>query len=123
MADFGLAKILENGVAAKNIVGTREYFAPELLRREQQTFALDWWTLGVLVYEMCFGKTPFKKPTKEGTKNWILIGKPILGGKNLSEDCKDFITKLLDKNPTTRLGAEGDLNEVLAHPWVNEIDI
>ena len=44
-------------------------------------------------------------------------------GVEISEDCRDFISKLLDKNPNTRLGATNSVDEVMSHPWLSEIDV
>lgn len=53
LIDFGLSKIDEGGnYVAKSVVGTPNYIAPEVLRRNQHTFMVDWWSYGVLIYEM-----------------------------------------------------------------------
>ena len=60
LIDFGLAKILDGKKkVAHSLVGTAEYMAPEILDDKGYSFQVDWWTLGVLVYELIFGFTPF----------------------------------------------------------------
>lgn len=59
LADFGLAKFLEPNQAAKSFCGTAEYLAPEILDMKGHGFAVDWWTLGILIYEMTTGRPPF----------------------------------------------------------------
>ena len=60
LIDFGLSKIDEGGnYVAKSVVGTPNYIAPEVLRRNQHTFMVDWWSYGVLIYEMTWGEIPF----------------------------------------------------------------
>jgi serine/threonine protein kinase len=59
LADYGLAKIIDKENLATTMCGTSIYFAPELFSGEPQSYAVDWWCLGILVYELFFGKTPF----------------------------------------------------------------
>lgn len=84
-------------------------------------FSVDWWTLGVLIYEMRTGRPPFMN------KNHCILGRLIREGKlifpearhniPMSDELKDIITKLLDKDPATRLGSNGDADEIVNHPW------
>ena len=57
--DFGLAKVLVSDTVAYTQCGTPEYYAPEILRRGGYDKSVDWWAVGILIYEMIFGKTPF----------------------------------------------------------------
>ena len=59
LIDFGIAKIVEGGQRSKTFCGTMQYMAPEILMQNQYDFAVDWWALGILTYEMLFGFTPF----------------------------------------------------------------
>ena len=59
VADFGLAKVLNPGELARTFAGTSEYLAPEIVTEKGYSFPVDWWTLGILTYEMCVGMTPF----------------------------------------------------------------
>jgi tRNA A-37 threonylcarbamoyl transferase component Bud32 len=123
LADFGLAKILdsENDVA-KTYCGTSEYMAPEIIKGHKQSFTVDWWTLGILVYELICGRSPFKDKEPRNQRRKIQNGKSseskyILGRipwpvpeKHhiyISKYMKDFITSLLEKNPKDRLGSKG----------------
>ena len=129
LTDFGLAKILENNEKAYSFCGTPDYLAPEILAETGHAFAVDWWSLGILTYEMIVGFPPFYTGTNNNSKMYELIKKkavyfpdPQRHNIQMSEECKDFITKLLDKSANTRLGTVGGIEAVLAHPWLDEID-
>lgn len=59
LADFGLAKFLKPNESTQSFCGTAEYLAPEILDMAGHGFAVDWWTFGVLIYEMITGRPPF----------------------------------------------------------------
>ncbi|KAK1435179.1 hypothetical protein QVD17_00940 [Tagetes erecta] len=106
-----------SGERANSFVGTDEYVAPEVVRGDGHEFAVDWWALGVLAYEMLYGTTPFRGKNRKDTFNRILTmplkftGKPTV--------LTDLITKLLDKEPTRRLGYGGGACEIQEHPFFN----
>lgn len=129
LTDFGLAKILENNEKAYSFCGTPDYLAPEILAETGHGFPVDWWSLGILTYEMIVGFPPFYTGTNNNSKMYELIKKkavyfpdPQRHNIVMSEECKDFITKLLDKSANTRLGTVGGIEAVLAHPWLDQID-
>ena len=90
-------------------------------------FAVDWWTLGVLIYEMVTGRPPFMHSNhhrlgqliKQGV---IIFPHPDRHGIPMSEELKDIVTKLLDKNPASRLGSQNDADEIVNHPWFKGMD-
>lgn len=90
---------------SNSMVGTEEYVAPEMLKGSGHDFAVDWWALGVLLFELLYGKTPFKGATKQETFYNILIKKPQFTGP--WNHLRDLIIRLLEKEPSKRLTAEG----------------
>lgn len=89
---------------------------------------LDWWTLGILVYEMVVGIPPFYNQNKHkmyylienGPIRWPTVEKH---GFEITPEAQDIIEKLLTKDKGRRLGKVGDMREVLAHPWFSDLDI
>ncbi|KAK6335385.1 serine/threonine protein kinase, AGC [Orbilia brochopaga] len=104
-----------------SFVGTEEYIAPEVIKGCGHTSAVDWWTLGILIYEMLYGTTPFKGKNRNATFANILrdeVGFPE--GPNspqISGTCKSLIKKLLVKDENKRLGSRAGASDVKAHPF------
>lgn len=73
LTDFGLAKILEQNEVAQTFCGTPEYLAPEILAETGHSFGVDWWTLGILCYEMVVGFPPFYTGSPNNEKMYELI--------------------------------------------------
>ena len=63
--DFGLAKSLEQDEVSKTVCGTPNYFAPEIIANQGGTKAVDWWAVGIMIYEMLFGCSPFHNINRE----------------------------------------------------------
>ncbi|KAF3654965.1 Serine/threonine-protein kinase UCNL [Capsicum annuum] len=100
---------------SNSFVGTEEYVAPEIVRGEGHEFSVDWWALGVLCYEMLYGATPFKGKNRKETFRRILMMEPeFIGKKNA---LTDLIGKLLDKDPTRRLGYRRGASEIKEHEF------
>ena len=104
LTDFGLAKILEQNEQTYSFCGTPEYLAPEVLKETGHSFPVDWWCLGILTYEMIVGFPPFYTGSPNSQKMYELIkSKPVFfpdaekHGIAMSDDCKDFISKCLEK--------------------------
>ncbi|KAK3387121.1 Serine/threonine-protein kinase nrc-2 [Podospora didyma] len=104
-----------------SFVGTEEYIAPEVIKGSGHTSAVDWWTLGILVYEMLYGTTPFKGKNRNATFANILredIPFPDhAGAPQISNLCKSLIRKLLIKDEARRLGARAGASDIKGHPF------
>jgi serine/threonine protein kinase len=123
ITDFGLVKTEMAGAAAKTgtFCGTPDYIAPEMLQGLPYTRAVDWWSYGILVYEMLCGMTPFFDENSSKMYRMV-INDPVRYPGELSARAKDLIGRLLEKNPALRLGAcEADVEEIKAHAFFSEI--
>ncbi|KAL9050031.1 MAG: hypothetical protein Q9162_006881 [Coniocarpon cinnabarinum] len=124
LCDFGLSKAnLTKDETTNTFCGTTEYLAPEVLLDEAgYTKMVDFWSLGVLVFEMCCGWSPFyAEDTQQMYKN-IAFGKVRFPRDALSTDGRNFVKGLLNRNPKHRLGANGDAEELKNHAFFADID-
>ncbi|KAI0375534.1 Pkinase-domain-containing protein [Pilatotrama ljubarskyi] len=124
LCDFGLSKPdLRSDELTNTFCGTTEYLAPEVLLDEHGYSKLvDFWSLGVLLFEMCCGWSPFyAEDTQQMYKN-ICFGKIRFPKGVINEDGKQFVKGLLNRNPKHRLGAQRDAAELKEHPFFKTID-
>ena len=123
LTDFGLSKegVKEN-VYAKSFCGSVAYLAPEMLKKQGHGKAVDWYLLGVLFYEMLVGITPYFTTRKEDL--FYNIENAELKIPNfVTKDAADLLKKLLERNPTKRLGGSGrDAEEIKEHPYFKDVD-
>ncbi|ODA79623.1 hypothetical protein RJ55_05217 [Drechmeria coniospora] len=124
LCDFGLSKAnLTKNDTTNTFCGTTEYLAPEVLLDESgYTKMVDFWSLGVLVFEMCCGWSPFyAEDTQQMYKN-IAFGKVRFPRDTLSQEGRNFVKGLLNRNPKHRLGATDDAEELKQHAFFADID-
>jgi serine/threonine protein kinase len=124
LCDFGLSKAnLTKNATTNTFCGTTEYLAPEVLLDEAgYTKMVDFWSLGVLVFEMCCGWSPFyAEDTQQMYKN-IAFGKVRFPRETLTTEGRNFVKGLLNRNPKHRLGATDDAEELKKHPFFADID-
>uniref|UniRef100_A0A8C6L3B4 protein kinase C n=1 Tax=Nothobranchius furzeri TaxID=105023 RepID=A0A8C6L3B4_NOTFU len=123
ITDFGLCKEgVGHGDQTSTFCGTPEFLAPEVLTDESYTRAVDWWGLGVLVYEMLVGESPFPGEDEEEVFDSI-VNNDVQYPTSLHPDAVSIMQKLLKKNPLKRLGAgERDAKEVKGEKFFQPID-
>uniref|UniRef100_A0A669Q5E3 protein kinase C n=1 Tax=Phasianus colchicus TaxID=9054 RepID=A0A669Q5E3_PHACC len=123
IADFGLCKEgIGFGDRTNTFCGTPEFLAPEVLTDISYTRAVDWWGLGVLIYEMLVGESPFPGDDEEEVFDSI-VNDEVQYPRFLSSEALSIIRKLLRKCPERRLGAgEKDAEEIKIQPFFKEMD-
>lgn len=126
--DFGLAKILKDDETTRTLCGTPEYLAPEMIEQQGHDKGVDWWALGVLIYEMLIGVTPFYNRNRAVMMSKIQKSKIVFPHKKkynieYTDEVKDLIVKLLSKKKDKRLGYENDIDEILEHPWFSGVEV
>uniref|UniRef100_A0A8V0XNE8 Ribosomal protein S6 kinase n=1 Tax=Gallus gallus TaxID=9031 RepID=A0A8V0XNE8_CHICK len=123
ITDFGLSKeAIDHDKRAYSFCGTIEYMAPEVVNRRGHTQSADWWSFGVLMFEMLTGSLPFQGKDRKETMALILkakLGMPQF----LSIEAQSLLRALFKRNPSNRLGAGFDgVEEIKRHPFFITID-
>uniref|UniRef100_H2L3Z7 protein kinase C n=1 Tax=Oryzias latipes TaxID=8090 RepID=H2L3Z7_ORYLA len=123
IADFGLCKEgMGYGDRTSTFCGTPEFLAPEVLTDTSYTRAVDWWGLGVLIYEMLVGESPFPGDDEEEVFDSI-VNDEVRYPRFLSTEAIGIMRRLLRRNPERRLGSgEKDAEEVKKQPFFRSVD-
>ncbi len=106
LVDFGLCKKLGSRGLSKTFCGTPEYMAPEVVASTGHNFAADWWAVGVLAIELLSTITPFGHCDGEDSIMEKIKNEEPIMPENISDEMEDFLSKLLTKDPTKRLGIQ-----------------
>lgn len=123
ITDFGLSKeAIDHDKRAYSFCGTIEYMAPEVVNRRGHTQSADWWSFGVLMFEMLTGSLPFQGKDRKETMALVLkakLGMPQF----LSPEAQSLLRALFKRNPCNRLGAGSDgVEEIKRHPFFATVD-
>ncbi|KAH0932014.1 hypothetical protein HID58_009131 [Brassica napus] len=108
---------------SNSFVGTEEYIAPEIITGAGHTSAIDWWALGILLYEMLYGRTPFRGKNRQKTFANILH-KDLTFPSSIPVSLvgRQLINMLLNRDPRKRLGTKGGANEIKQHAFFRGIN-
>ncbi|GJZ65475.1 protein kinase PINOID [Tanacetum coccineum] len=114
-------------VAARScsFVGTHEYVSPEVASGRSHGNAVDWWALGIFIYEMVYGCTPFAGASNEATLRNIVkkpLTFPTVSVSTRESQLRDLISKLLNKDPESRFGSKRGAADIKTHPFFNGLN-
>ncbi|RLN88728.1 hypothetical protein BBJ28_00024266, partial [Nothophytophthora sp. Chile5] len=123
LTDFGMSKEnMPDAARTSTFVGTYQMMAPEVFSGKSYSRAVDWWALGVMVFEMIDGRTPFNAKTNRLIKERI-VNVDLKFSPRFTEDAKDFVAQLLTKDEADRLGCgPNGFVHIQSHPWFHGLD-
>ncbi|KAG0007051.1 hypothetical protein BGZ65_010677 [Modicella reniformis] len=126
LTDFNIAVYYNPARPLMSIAGSMAYMAPEILLRKGYLQSVDWWSLGVIMFELLFGKRPFRGKSNELLTNAILrdpLPYPDNATELVSAPCLDVLSKLCERDITKRLGCTADgIDGFKNHPWFQGIE-
>ena len=122
LCDFGLSKIISD--RTWTLCGTAEYVAPEMISGNGHGLSVDWWSLGIMTYEMIRGVAPFSADTAYDTYRMIARSKLTFDSSfSRMPKCRSFVQGLLQRDRRKRLGCgKGGVKGLKKHKWLSGID-
>nr|AML76771.1 putative LOV domain-containing protein [Eupomatia bennettii] len=115
--------VAEPMTQSNSFVGTEEYIAPEIITGAGHSSAIDWWALGILLYEMLYGRTPFRGKNRQKTfANILHKDLTFPSSIPVSLTARQLIHGLLHRDPANRLGSNSGANEIKQHPFFRGIN-
>lgn len=125
LTDFNIAVHFSPRRPLTSIAGSMAYMAPEVLTKRGYLSSVDWWSLGVVAYELLFGRRPFRGKTNSALTHSILNDRctfPENVETIVSRETVSCIKSLLERDPRKRLGCRSGIDEFKAHPWFASLD-
>uniref|UniRef100_A0A0E0P733 non-specific serine/threonine protein kinase n=2 Tax=Oryza TaxID=4527 RepID=A0A0E0P733_ORYRU len=115
--------VSEPSTPSNSFVGTEEYIAPEVITGAGHTSAIDWWALGILLYEMLYGRTPFRGKNRKKTF-YNILHKDLTFPSSIpvSLAAKQLIHGLLQRDPSNRIGSNAGANDIKQHSFFQDIN-
>nr|AML79650.1 putative LOV domain-containing protein [Carapichea ipecacuanha] len=115
--------VAEPATQSNSFVGTEEYIAPEIITGEGHSSAIDWWALGIFLYEMLYGRTPFRGKNRQKTfANILHKDLTFPSSIPVSLTARQLINALLQRDPGGRLGSNGGASQIKVHPFFRGIN-
>ncbi|KAJ1908798.1 hypothetical protein IWQ60_011518 [Tieghemiomyces parasiticus] len=128
LTDFNIAVRIKPGKKLTSVAGSLAYMAPEILQRMGYSFSVDWWSTGVLLYEMLYGHRPFRAKSNDELAR-LILSKPMtcpeksITGTVVSAECKQVIMGLCERSIHKRLGyGATNYRRLISHPWFAGLD-
>lgn len=125
VTDFGISRLKKEGLEITDVSGTPGYISPEVIIGKPQNETSDYFSIGIITYELIFGKRPFEGNNKKEIADSILNTRINLNEhsipKDFSPEVADFINRLLKRKNHQRLGARG-IDEIKNHDWLEDVD-
>ncbi|CAD8052323.1 unnamed protein product [Paramecium primaurelia] len=121
LTDLGVARLDKDSIA-NDTSGTPGYMAPEVMCRMEHSYPVDYYALGVILYEILIGKRPYNGKNRQEIREQILAKQVSIkeGTSNISSKAIDFINRLLIRKPQQRLGF-GGIEEIIHHSWLKGV--
>ncbi|KAK4516022.1 uncharacterized protein ATC70_010983 [Mucor velutinosus] len=124
LTDFNIAVQLNHKRTKPltSIAGSLAYISPEILKKQGYSYSVDWWSLGIVLYELLYGQRPFKAKSNEDLQKSI-ISDPVEFPKEprISHEAMDFIRELLNRDISQRIGVgESGFKRLKRHPWLKD---
>ncbi|OBZ91519.1 Serine/threonine-protein kinase 32A, partial [Choanephora cucurbitarum] len=123
LSDLNIAvQLTSKKKSLTTIAGSLAYISPEILKKQGYSYSTDWWSLGVVIYELLYGKRPFKARTNEELQNLIMYG-PIHypNEPTVSPEAIDFMQSLLSRDISKRIGiGEAGFKQLKDHAWLKD---
>lgn len=127
LTDFNIAVHFTERRALTSVAGSMAYMAPEILSKRGYTCTIDWWSLGVVAFELLFGKRPFRGKTNSALTHAITHDEPRFPDnlpQTISPDALNFLEKILQRDIVKRIGCKGSggMQRFKTHDWFRDVD-